>query len=519
MDKIKTQLLTSKVKMYTIVILQAILGLAAGNYFVRPTLVTTTVTTMTVATAMGTPLYAQASDVLAGGSLQCQKDFETCLRVGARSCLSYLNNDLVCEKDRDKCFAAVSIVANSSPTIATNTTTGTGSATDTGTATGTSTGSATGTATGTGTGTALVAPSALTYTGSPYTYTTGTAITTNTPTVTGTVTSCTANPTLPTGLSLAATTCAISGTPTESSSATTYTITAANTAGSTTATISITVNPPAPTALTYSGSPYTYTNGTAITTNTPIVTGTVTSCTANPTLPTGLSINATTCAISGTPTANSTATNYTITAANASGSTTATINITVNAAGCSPGKRSFWYTDSGGTNGISTLGNLGGIAGADALCNNATNKPTAGTYKAFLTGATRRACSTANCSGGVGENLDWVLQPNTAYFISLQTTLATISINTCLVSFTTNAAGIFTSMPNQYNPNSVRFSTGLNTDWTNSANNCTDWTSASNASFRAIGEINAFNAANFYSSSTSTFRCDNGNLVLLCIEQ
>ena len=54
-----------------------------------------------------------------------------------------------------------------------------------------------------------VAPSALAYTGSPYTYTQNAAIVANTPTVTGTVTSCSSAPGLPTGLSIHNTTCEI----------------------------------------------------------------------------------------------------------------------------------------------------------------------------------------------------------------------------------------------------------------------------------------------------------------------
>lgn len=104
------------------------------------------------------------------------------------------------------------------------------------------TGAGAGAGSGTGTETeTTVAPSDLTYTGSPYTFTKGTAITTQTPTVTGTVTGCSSSPTLPTGLSIDSTTCAISGTATTAQSATDYTITASNDGGSTTATINITV--------------------------------------------------------------------------------------------------------------------------------------------------------------------------------------------------------------------------------------------------------------------------------------
>jgi hypothetical protein len=50
----------------------------------------------------------------------------------------------------------------------------------------------------------------------------------------------------------------------------------------------------APSGLTYTGSPFSFLQGSAITTVTPTVTGTVTGCTASPTLPAGLSLSATT---------------------------------------------------------------------------------------------------------------------------------------------------------------------------------------------------------------------------------
>lgn len=84
-------------------------------------------------------------------------------------------------------------------------------------------------------------PSALTYSGSPYSYTQNLAIATNTPTVTGIVTNCTSSPAMPSGLTLNTTTCAISGTPTVTFTATGYTITASNTFGNTTANISMEV--------------------------------------------------------------------------------------------------------------------------------------------------------------------------------------------------------------------------------------------------------------------------------------
>ncbi|HRG77554.1 MAG TPA: putative Ig domain-containing protein [Leptospiraceae bacterium] len=84
-----------------------------------------------------------------------------------------------------------------------------------------------------------------------------------------------------------------------------------------------------PSALTYTGSPYTFEKGTAITTLTPTVKGNVTSCDADPYLPKGLFLSATTCAIGGTPTENQLETSHTITASNSKDKTTAIIRIAV----------------------------------------------------------------------------------------------------------------------------------------------------------------------------------------------
>ncbi|WP_246838941.1 putative Ig domain-containing protein [Leptospira yasudae] len=176
----------------------------------------------------------------------------------------------------------------------------------------------------------LAPPTALSYAGTPFVFTQGVTITTATPSVTGTVTGCSSDITLPAGLGLNPTNCALSGMPTATQAATTYTITASNAFGSTNTTISITVNLAPPTGLAYSGSPFTFIQGTAIPTQTPSLTGTITSCTSDITLPAGLGLNATTCALSGTPTAAQTATTYTITASNAFGSTNTTISIMVN---------------------------------------------------------------------------------------------------------------------------------------------------------------------------------------------
>ncbi len=91
--------------------------------------------------------------------------------------------------------------------------------------------------------------------------------------------------------------------------------------------------PVAPSGLNYANSPFSFLQGSAITTLTPTINGTVTSCSSIPALPTGLTLNNTTCAISGTPTTWQAATSHTITATNSGGNITANLNIQVTSDG------------------------------------------------------------------------------------------------------------------------------------------------------------------------------------------
>lgn len=176
-----------------------------------------------------------------------------------------------------------------------------------------------------------VTASTIAYAGSPFTYTAGTAITTANSTEVG------GNPvsysgTLPAGLTLNASTGSITGTPTTAAAATVYPITATYTGGATATTnITITVNPAKP-VISYTGSPFAFTSGTAISPLNPNNTGgTAASWSISPTtLPAGLSFDNTTGIISGTPTAVTAATTFTITATNVTGSGSTTISIKVN---------------------------------------------------------------------------------------------------------------------------------------------------------------------------------------------
>ena len=176
-----------------------------------------------------------------------------------------------------------------------------------------------------------VIPSVITYSGSPFTLTNGVAMSADVPTSSGgAVDSWSISPTLPAGLTFDTATGEISGTPTVISPLTTYTITAMNTGGSDSATITLEVNDEAPSSISYSGSPFTLTNNTAMTSVTPTSTGgPVVSWTISPALPAGLVLDTSTGEISGTPIVVSASTTYTVTATNTGGNATTIVNISI----------------------------------------------------------------------------------------------------------------------------------------------------------------------------------------------
>jgi hypothetical protein len=199
---------------------------------------------------------------------------------------------------------------------------------------------------------AVVAPSALSYSGSPYSFTKDSSVSITPTYSNGQPTSCTVKigsnvTTLPGGLSIDQTTCAISGTPYAVQPATTYTITATNSAGSTDASVSIAVaySTTAPTSLIYSATPLILELGQAMTNTTPSISGgTPTTCSISPLIP-GVSIN-TSCVLSGTPTASQASTAHTITATNEAGTTTTSLYISVVAVGTSTAPTSLVYSSS-----------------------------------------------------------------------------------------------------------------------------------------------------------------------------
>lgn len=128
-------------------------------------------------------------------------------------------------------------------------------------------------------------------------------------------------------------------------------------------------------------------------------------------------------------------------------------------------------------------GNLGGISGADAKCEAEKPASLSGkTVKAFLSdGQNRRACTSFDCNGGIGENLDWVLQPNANYWRIDETTRIGNTDNEAIFHY----IGVSQTVPDLINGfssgGSTYYHTGIRYDWTfDDSFDCSNWTSTSN---------------------------------------
>jgi len=153
-----------------------------------------------------------------------------------------------------------------------------------------------------------------------------------------------------------------------------------------------------------------------------------------------------------------------------SGITGTVLHTGIGATNIAAGDRFIFYTST------ASNGNLGGVAGADAKCNAAPNKPNSSTYKAIIGGGGRTACTTANCSGGPTEHNDWVLYPNQKY----------VRTGDALEIATTTANGIFTfPLVNTISDSSSSPWTGLSTNWTN-LYACSGWAGTSGSATAGV---------------------------------
>lgn len=154
-------------------------------------------------------------------------------------------------------------------------------------------------------------------------------------------------------------------------------------------------------------------------------------------------------------------------------------------------------------------GNLGGISGADNVCNGCSKPSNVSSGKAIIVDGTNRiACTTPNCSGGTSEHTDWPLAPSTTYYRSEGTPIAT-----------TTSAGVFSfPLTNTIAEGTYEFWTGLNEDWTsNTSENCSGWTNSTSSVDGNVGRTDqtGSGAINIYRQF-----CDrNYNVYLLCVSQ
>lgn len=155
-----------------------------------------------------------------------------------------------------------------------------------------------------------------------------------------------------------------------------------------------------------------------------------------------------------------------------------------------------------------------GITGFDNQCQNDTNKPSGGgTYKALATdGVNRKACTTANCSGGTSEHIGWVLKPNKEYRRKDGTTVIGTTTANGVFSFPlTNSVEI---LANLVITNGIV--TGMNADWTSSANDCLDWTTNAGGNSSTVGTWDVTNSS--FIGGAGTSGCSNVHM-LVCVEQ
>lgn len=151
-------------------------------------------------------------------------------------------------------------------------------------------------------------------------------------------------------------------------------------------------------------------------------------------------------------------------------------------------------------------GNLGGVAGADNICNNDPLQPDINAYYAAMLVDASQRIATTNGTNSTGQ-LNWVLTAGASYTrASDGASLGTADGNAFLALGSVPANGILGGLGTAY--------TGMAANWTtNAGNTCSDWTTT--AGNGAYGDANSNGAAVIYSfqAGCTTPRS------LYCVEQ
>lgn len=155
---------------------------------------------------------------------------------------------------------------------------------------------------------------------------------------------------------------------------------------------------------------------------------------------------------------------------------------------------------------LTGTGNIGGLAGADALCVQGKPSSTVGNVKALIVDDMNRGyCAANDCTSA----LDWPLKANTKYISNINSTHEVGTTNDKKVFVLPLAAG-FSS-----DPFGGFMFMGMNADYTNSFNTCMGWTSSDNA-FR--GQVGWNAKTTTQAISHTSFTCDTQYLSILCVE-
>lgn len=164
-------------------------------------------------------------------------------------------------------------------------------------------------------------------------------------------------------------------------------------------------------------------------------------------------------------------------------------------------------------------GNLGGVAGADALCMADANKPAgSATYKAMIAdGVNRAACTSDNCvNGGATEHVDWVLAVNTPYFRPDRTTrIGSTMSDIGIFPLVTESGG---RLINSFSDQSYDIWTGLTQSWVSGLGNCQNWRSSGNAGpTGSCGNTTSLNIAAIFVAEKECITANNSYIA--CVEQ